>query len=235
MSCSENWRHPKRSPRSTKPLGLDKPALVQYFSYLGRLLHGDLGTSLISGSSVSMELLNRFPATMELAVAALIVALLIGLPLGIFAATNRGSMLDTVCTMVALVGLSVPTFFLGLMLIYYAAAVLQILPPGGRLDYGVSLDTITGFVTIDAVLQGNWEALKSALRHLILPSIALSTVPMAVIARITRSAMLEALGQDYMRTGRPRGPVNSSWLCVTRSRTHCCRSSRLSVFRSAGC
>lgn len=186
-------------------LGLDKPAHVQYVSYLGKLAHGDLGNSLISGSSVATELLSRFPATMELAVAALLIAFVVGLPLGIAAATARGSFIDTFCTLIALIGLSVPTFFLGLMLIYSAAAVFQILPPGGRLDYGITLDTITGFVTIDSILQGNWEAFKSAIRHLILPSIALSSVPMAVIARITRSAMLEALGQDYMRTGRAKG------------------------------
>ncbi|MDE3078230.1 MAG: ABC transporter permease, partial [Chloroflexota bacterium] len=186
-------------------LGLDRPLALQYFEYLGRLFHGDLGTSIVTNQPVAGEIARRFPATVELTIGAMVVALLIGLPAGIISATKPYSAFDGASMVLSLAGVSMPVFWLGLMLIYFVAVLLRWLPPGGRLDLGVQVQPITHLLVLDSIITANGAGLVSALRHLALPAMTLGTIPMAIVARMTRSAMLEVLGQDYVRTGRSKG------------------------------
>jgi len=186
-------------------LGLDEPIYKQYLIFLGNALHGDLGTSILRGEPVAEQLAHRFPATVELAVSAIIIALVIGIPAGILSAVRRGSVFDMGSMLVALTGVSMPIFWLGLMLIFLFAVVLHWLPTGGRMPAGMRVEPITNFMLIDTLLRGNIPAFAQAVRHLILPAIALATIPMAIIARMTRSAMLESLGNDYTRTAHAKG------------------------------
>ncbi len=177
----------------------------QYFTFLARVLQGDLGQSIFTRVDVSTELAARFPATFELAVGAMIVAILIGIPAGIFAAIRKNSLVDLGVMVGALVGVSMPIFWLGLLLIYIFAVNLHWLPPSGRLDVQLELQSITGLYVLDSLLQGRLDVTLNALKHLILPSIALGTIPTAVIARMMRGAMLEVMNQDYIRTARAKG------------------------------
>ncbi|HEX2905995.1 MAG TPA: ABC transporter permease [Phototrophicaceae bacterium] len=186
-------------------LGLNKPLPEQYAIWVGNLFRGDLGTSIRGNSPIANELAHRFPATIELALVAITLATVIGIPIGIISAVKRNSMIDTVSMFGALLGVSIPIFVLGLLLIYFFGVQMRVLPFIGRLDSGIELETRTGLYVIDAILTGNGEALRSALTHLLLPAITLFTVPLAIIARITRSAMLEVLNQDYIRTARSKG------------------------------
>ena len=186
-------------------LGLDRPIYVQYAEYMGRLLHGDLGRSIVSNDPVADELGNRFPATAELVVFAMFWGLLIGIPTGVISALKRNSFVDLASMVLALVGVSMPIFWLGLMAIYLFAVWLHLLPPSGQIDLTIPFQRSTNFYLIDAVLSGNWPAALSVLRHLLLPSLVLSTVTIPILARLTRSAMLEVLGQDYIRTARAKG------------------------------
>jgi peptide/nickel transport system permease protein len=186
-------------------LGLDEPLPTQYARFVGRLVQGDLGKSIHTNNPVAEEFATRFPATVELTVAAILLAIIVGVPAGMIAAIRRNSVIDVVATVGALVGVSMPIYWLGLMLIWFLAIQAKVLPPGGRLDSSVQLDVITNYFLIDSVLTANWEALVNSLKHLVLPAVALSTVPMAIIARMTRSATLEVLGQDYVRTARAKG------------------------------
>lgn len=203
-------------------LGLDKPLWVnieavretgeigaafdsQYFAYMGDLLRGDLGTSIFSRIPVSESLLRRFPATFELTVFAMIFALLIGIPTGVWAALNRGKLQDTAVMTFALTGVSFPVFWLAIVLIYIFAVTLGWLPPSGRLSNVTTLEPITGFYVVDSILRGNWNALADTFSHLILPAVALGTIPLAIVVRMTRSSMLEVLNQDYVRTARSKG------------------------------
>ncbi|MHC4781216.1 MAG: ABC transporter permease [Planctomycetota bacterium] len=182
--------------------GWDKPLIIQYGRFLSDVfLRFDLGESYHRREKVSDELKQRFPATMELALAAMILSVLVGIPAGMLAAVRRNSFIDYVSMTGALFGVSVPVFFLGLLMIM----TFQFLPGGGRLPITMDLDPITGFVPIDALLTGQLDVLTAFLKHLVLPSIALSTIPMAVIARMTRSSVLEVLGDDYIRTARAKG------------------------------
>lgn len=196
---------PESVARVNHALGLDRPLPLQYVEYVGRLLHGDLGTSIVTNQSVAGEIIARFPATIELTIGAMIVALLIGLPAGLISAIKPYSIFDGGSMMLSLAGVSMPVFWLGLMLIYFVAVVLRWLPPGGRIDLDVHIQHITGLFVLDSVITANWTGLASALKHLALPSIALGTIPMAIVARMTRSAMLEVLNQDYVRTARAKG------------------------------
>lgn len=184
--------------------GLDQPLSAQYVLFLGRLARGDLGTSLQTGEPVTREIAARFPATIELTVAAVLVATVLGVALGIAAALRPGSLLDVALMGGALVGVSVPVFCLGYVLI---VAVGDHLPYAGRIDETVraAFAPRTPFYLLEALVRGEWAALRSVLAHLALPALALSTVPLAVVARITRSAMLEVLSQDYVRTARAKG------------------------------
>ncbi|MHC4597973.1 MAG: ABC transporter permease [Planctomycetota bacterium] len=182
--------------------GWDRPILVQYGRFLSDVfLRFDFGESYHRREKVSDELIQRFPATVELSLAAMLLSVLIGIPAGILAAVKRNSIIDYASMTGALFGVSVPVFFLGLLMLM----AFQFLPGGGRLPITVDLDPVTGFVPIDAVLLGEFGVLKAYLRHLLLPAIALSTIPMAVIARMTRSSVLEVLGDDYIRTARAKG------------------------------
>lgn len=191
-------------------LGLNQPLPVQYFLFLGNLLRFNLGNSIISGTPIIQEITTRWPATFELAVAAMLIALILGIPAGVLAAVRKNSALDHLTMSGSLLGVSMPVFWLGLLLIYLFAVNLQWLPPGLRISHE-AFQPITGFYVLDALLQGNWNVFKDVLAHLILPALTLSTIPLAIIARITRSAMLEVLSQDYIRTARAKG-VLERWV-----------------------
>ncbi len=185
--------------------GLNDHPVIQYQRYLQRTVTGDLGRSILTKREVAGELRSVFPATVELALAAMIIAIVVGIPLGVLAAARHNSLVDLGSMVVALVGVSMPVFWLGLMLVYALAFKLGWFPTNGRLGSGVQLDRVTGFYLLDSLISGNTVALESALHHLALPAFALSTIPSAIIARITRSAMLDVLGQDYIRTAKAKG------------------------------
>jgi peptide/nickel transport system permease protein len=196
---------PQRVAEVRAQLGLDKPLYQQYLIYAGRVLRGDLGASILRGDPVLVDLLRRFPATVELGLSAICIAICIGIPMGIVSAVWRNSPFDGASRLVALTGVSMPIFWLGLMLAWFFGVVLGWLPTGFRLGTDVTLRSITNFTILDSLLTENWAALRSALRHLVLPALALSTIPMAVIARMTRASLLEVLSQDYIRTAEAKG------------------------------
>lgn len=185
--------------------GFDKPILVQYGVYLNSLFHGDFGTSIITKKPVFEEFMTLFPATIELSVCAIFLAVFIGLPVGMLAAVRRGTPFDHTVMMGALAGYSMPIFWWGLLLIIFFSGILGWTPVSGRISLMYFFETDTGFMLIDSLRSGQEGAFRSALSHLILPSIVLGTIPLAVIARQTRSAMLEVLGEDYIRTARAKG------------------------------
>jgi dipeptide transport system permease protein len=186
-------------------LGLDQPLWRQYADYVGGLLHGDLGRSLVSHEPVSHEFLALFPATAELALSALLLAVVLGMALGIAAALRRGSLLDQGVMGVATVGYSMPVFWWGLILIMLFSVGLGWTPVSGRIAVEYDVQRVTGFMLIDAALHDEAGAWRSALRHLLLPALVLGTSTTAVIARMTRSSLLEVLREDYMRSARARG------------------------------
>lgn len=210
-------------------LGLDKPLPEQYVIWLGRLLQGDLGNTVRGNIPIANELRNRFPATVELALVAITLSTAIGVPLGILSAVRRNSVIDTATMFGALLGVSIPIFVLGLMLIYLFGVQFRLLPFVGRIDATMQVETRTGLLVVDSFLSGNWAALSSALRHLILPALTLFTVPLAIIARITRSAMLEVLNQDYIRTARAKGLAERPVIF-----THALRNALLPVITIVG-
>lgn len=186
-------------------LGLDDPLPVQYARFLIRLAQGDLGRSVMTRSPVATELRLFFPATIELALAAMIIAVLVGVPLGALAGYRHNTFIDLGTMLGSLVGVSMPIFWLALMLLWVFGLKLGWFPTTGRLDPDVELKTITNLYVLDSLLTGNGQALADSLHHLALPALALSTIPTAFIARITRSAMLDVLGEDYIRTARAKG------------------------------
>ena len=191
--------------RLVQQLGLDRPLMLQYASYVGQTLTGNLGTSIVSREPVSVEFAALFPATVELALCALALALVVGLALGSLAALKRGSLVDQGVMGLATVGYSMPIFWWGLMLIMLFSVDLGWTPVSGRIAIEYDIATRSGFMLIDSLLSGEDGAFTSALRHLVLPTLVLGTVPMAVIARMTRSSLLEVLREDYMRTARAKG------------------------------
>ena len=186
-------------------LGLDRPIWQQYVLYIGKALRGDLGVSIIRGDPVASDLLRRFPATVELATASMVVAIALGIPIGVASAVWRNSLLDSLARLGALTGVSMPIFWLGLVLAWFFGVQLRILPTGFRLSSGTAFVPWTNFVILDALLQGDGPALADAVRHLILPALALATIPLAVIARMTRASMLEVLSREYIRTAEAKG------------------------------
>ncbi len=188
-----------------KEYGLDRPVIVQYGIYIGKVLQGDLGKSIITQTSVLSEFTALFPATIELAICAILFALLIGIPAGILAAVKRNSVLDHGVMGISLTGYSMPIFWWGLLLILLVSVQLDLTPVSGRIAVQYFIEPTTGFLLIDTLLSDEKGAFMSALSHLILPMIVLGTNPLAVIARMTRSAMLEVLGEDYIRTARAKG------------------------------
>jgi len=203
--AGERGIDPERHAQLRAAYGFDKPVIVQYGIYIGRVLHGDLGKSLVTQESVANEFLALFPATVELAVCAIAFALLLGLPAGILAAVRRNSIFDHGVMATSLTGYSMPIFWWGLLLILFFSVQLGWTPVSGRIAVQYFVEPETGFLLIDALRAGDTGAFWSALHHLVLPAIVLGTVPLAVIARMTRSAMLEVLGEDYIRTARAKG------------------------------
>ncbi|QPC43310.1 ABC transporter permease subunit [Kaustia mangrovi] len=185
--------------------GFDRPIWDQYLTYLWDLLHGDLGTSIITRKPVFQEFFTLFPATLELSVCAILFAIALGVPAGVIAAVRRRTTFDHAVMTTALVGYSMPIFWWGLLLIILFSGILGWTPVSGRISLLYYFPTPTGFMLIDSLLSGQDGAFASAVSHLVLPSIVLGTIPLAVIARQTRSAMLEVLGEDYVRTARAKG------------------------------
>jgi len=185
--------------------GLDEPWPTQYAIFVGHILQGDLGRSIRSNNPVTSELAQRFPATAELTVVAMLFAVLVGLPAGIVSAWRRGSAFDHGSVILALAGVSMPIFWLGLMLAWLFGVQLKLLPFSARLDTGARFTPITNFLLLDALIRGDWTILGQTVRHLLLPALALSTVPMAIVMRMTRGAMIEVMHQDYVRTARAKG------------------------------
>lgn len=197
---------PENVERVRVALGLDRPLPEQYVDYVGGLLRLDLGRSFITNRDVVDDFLQRFPATFELTSAAMIFALSLGIPLGMLTAKRRGSWLDQVGSVVSLIGISIPIFFLGLMLKYLFAIEWPILPDSGRIDLvSYSFPRITNMMTVDALLAGDPGGFVDALRHLILPGVALGTIPLAIIMRITRASVVDVLNEDYVRTANAKG------------------------------
>ena len=186
-------------------LGLKKPLYVQYGMFLKRVIRLDLGETIWTRERVSAEIMQRFPATIELAIAAMILSSLIGVALGIVSATKQYSWFDYASMLGSLLGVSMPVFWLGLMLMLLFSLTLGWFPMSGRMGTDVELTVITNFYILDSVLTRNWDALKDVLLHLALPAMALSTIPLAIVARMTRSSMLEVLRQDYIKTARAKG------------------------------
>jgi len=210
--------------------GLDKPIAIQFGVYVNEIAHGDFGRSFRYSKPVTELLMERLPITVELSFAALLISIIVGIPLGVISAVRHNSWVDVITMLWANIGVSMPVFWLGLMLAYFFALTLKgtpfQLPPSGRLTAGITttpffevwgmhlikdtfLFTISDFFSrmniLNAILTGNWTLFKDAFIHLILPAVALGTIPMALIARMTRSSMLEVLGQDYIRTARAKG------------------------------
>ncbi|MFB8831297.1 ABC transporter permease subunit [Azotobacter sp. CWF10] len=205
VMMGERRLDPQMHAEAMHRLGLDRPLHEQYLSYLGQLAQGDLGQSLRTRESVWSEFASLFPATVELALAALLLAGVLGLLAGTLAALKRGSILDHGTMGLALTGYSMPIFWWALILIMFFSVELGWTPVSGRLDLLYDVEPVTGFMLIDTLLSEEEGAFLDALRHLILPAIVLGTIPLAVIARMTRSAMLEVLREDYIRAARARG------------------------------
>ncbi len=197
---------PESLERVRAALGLDRPLYEQYFEYVSGLVRLDLGSSFITNRDVVDDFLQRFPATIELTVAAMVFALGLGIPLGLLAAKRRGTIIDNLGTVVSLIGISIPIFFLGLMLKFIFAIQWPILPDSGRIDLiDYFIPRVTNFMTIDTILAGEWGGFVDALRHLVLPGVALGTIPLAIIMRITRASVVDVLNEDYVRTANAKG------------------------------
>jgi ABC-type dipeptide/oligopeptide/nickel transport system permease component len=186
-------------------MGLNKPLYEQYFIFVKRAVTGDFGNSMKTKQPVLEEFKERFPATVELATVAMILAVILGIAAGIISAIKRYSLFDYSAMFVALAGVSMPVFWLGLVMIYFFSVKLGWLPVSGRLGYEFYVDDVTGFYLIDTLLANDYEAFWDALKHLIMPAIALGTIPMAIIARMTRASMIEVMKEDYIRTARAKG------------------------------
>jgi dipeptide transport system permease protein len=205
LLAGERGMSPERYAELRAAYGYDRPIIVQYLDYLWGIVRGDLGTSIVTRRPVLDEFLTLFPATLELSFCAILFAVALGIPAGVLAAVKRGSIADQAIMTTALVGFSMPIFWWGLLLIILFSGVLQWTPVSGRISLIYFFPSVTGFMLIDSLISGQDGAFTSAVRHLILPSIVLGTIPLAVIARQTRSAMLEVLNEDYVRTARAKG------------------------------
>ncbi|GHA20639.1 peptide ABC transporter permease [Devosia pacifica] len=205
LIAGERGVTPERYQDLMQQFGYDRPIWVQYFDYLAGIFQGDFGTSISTKRPVIQDFLTLFPATIELSLCAITFAVALGVPMGIIAAVKRGTWFDQTLMGTALVGYSMPIFWLGLLLIILFSGILGWTPVSGRISLMYYFPAVTGFMTIDSLLSGQEGAFTSALSHLILPTITLGTIPLAVVARQTRSAMLEVLGEDYVRTARAKG------------------------------
>lgn len=205
VRVGERGISPERLAYFRHELGLDQPLWKQFLDYQGQLLRGDLGRSVVTQESVWAEFKTFFPATLELGVCALLFAVVLGLPLGVMAAARRGSALDYGLIGLSVTGASMPIFWWGLMAVLVFSVALGWTPVSGRIDDLFYIEPWSGFLLIDSWFSDEPGAFRSAVRHLILPAIVLGTIPLATIARMTRSAMLEVLGEDYVRTARAKG------------------------------
>jgi peptide/nickel transport system permease protein len=196
----------------TAKMGLDKPILVQYGLFLKDAVRGDLGDSIVTGRPVTTELLVRLPATFELTAFAMLIAVLVGVPVGVISAVKQYSLLDKVTSVLALAGISMPIFWLAMILVVIFGVNLGLFPFPGRLGPNTAITSITGLVLVDSLLTLNFAGFWDGLLHLIMPALALGTIPMAVVMRMTRSSMLEVMGEDYVRTARAKGVV--PWLVI---------------------
>ena len=205
IMAGERGITPERHAMLSAELGLDQPIWKQYISYVTGIMQGDLGNSLVTKKPVLDEFFELFPATVELAMLAALFAIIVGLPAGIIAAVKRGSLFDHSVMGISLTGYSMPIFWWALLLMLVFSVNLGWTPVSGRIDVSLWIEHVTGFMLIDTLLSDEVGAFQSALHHLILPAIVLGTIPLAVIARMTRSSMLEVLGEDYIRTARAKG------------------------------
>jgi len=191
--------------RTRHEWGLDQPLIVQYWSFITHAVTGDFGKSLKFNESVTKLIAERLPATLELAFAALCVAIMIAIPLGVYSAIRHNSLLDHAGMSVALIGVSLPNFWLGIMLIYFLGGQLNLLPVAGRIEYGIDIRSITGLYLVDSLLTANYEGFWSALQHLLMPAVTLGSALAAIVTRISRSSVLEVMRQDYVTTARAKG------------------------------
>jgi peptide/nickel transport system permease protein len=191
--------------RTRRELGLDKPLMVQYWDFLTRAVQGDFGRSLKFNEPVMKLVVERLPATLELAFISLIVAIIIAVPLGVYSAIKHNSLFDHAGMSVALIGVSLPNFWLGIMLIYFLGGQLNLLPVAGRIEYGIEVKPITNLYLIDTLIAGNLTAFWSALQHLLMPAFTLGTSLAAIVTRISRSSVLEVMRQDFITTARAKG------------------------------
>lgn len=205
LMAGERGLTPERHAELMHQFGFDRPLWQQFLDYVGGILQGDLGDSLVTKNPVLQEFFTLFPATLELSLAAIVFATILGVTAGVIAAVRRGSWFDQAVMGTALVGYSMPIFWWGLLLIILFSGILGWTPVSGRMSLMFFFPQVTGFMLIDSLLSGQEGAFVSALSHLILPTIVLGTIPLAVVARQTRSAMLEVLGEDYVRTARAKG------------------------------
>lgn len=191
--------------RIREEMGFNRPIYVQYVEWMGHVLRGDLGKSIINHTPVMTELRQRLSATIEMVIVGLAIGVVVGISIGILSAIKRNSWLDVVATLGALIGVSMPIYWLALILVYALAVNRQIFPPSARLDVDLTVARHTGFMLIDTLMMGNIRIFLNAVWHLILPSCVLSTVVMPILARLTRASMLEVLRQDYVRTAEAKG------------------------------
>lgn len=196
---------PERYAELQAQFGFDQPLYMQFVQYVGQVLTGDLGVSIVSRTPVLTEFMSLFPATLELSLVAIVLAMLVGIPLGVLAAVKRNTVLDYSVMGASLVGYSMPIFWWALLLILFFSINLGWTPVAGRLGFLYDVEAVTGFMLIDTLLARDYEAFASAVHHLVLPSLVLATIPLAVIARMTRSAMLEVLRENYIVAARARG------------------------------
>jgi peptide/nickel transport system permease protein len=196
---------PAEVARVRREWGLDQPLLVQYWQFISRAVVGDFGSSLKFGEPVLKLVFERLPATVELALVSLSVAIVISIPIGIYSAIKRDSLFDHAGTGVALVGVSLPNFWLGIMLIYFLGGQWNLLPVAGRIEYGIELKSMTRLYLVDSLLTGNFAAFWSVVQHLLMPALTLGTALAAIVTRITRSSVLEVMRQDYVLTARAKG------------------------------
>ena len=196
---------PERIAELNRILGLDQPIIVQYGRFLGRMFGADFGASTITGEPVLAEIGRALPATVELSVAALLIAVLLGIPLGYLAASRRGRPFDVTTVIGTLVGVAVPVFFLGYLFKALFAVQLGWFPPSGRQTVGIDATDVTGFAVLDGLLTREFDASWDAILHLVLPAVTLATIPLAVIVRITRASVLDVLGSDFVRTANAKG------------------------------
>ena len=191
--------------QTRRELGLDQPLLVQYWDFLSRAVRGDFGRSLKFNEPVMKLVFERLPATIELAFISLVVAIIIAVPLGVYSAIKHNSLFDHAGMSVALIGVSLPNFWLGIMLIYFLGGQLNLLPVAGRIEYGIEVKPITRLYLIDSLITGNFTAFWSALQHLLMPAFTLGTSLAAIVTRISRSSVLEVMRQDFITTARAKG------------------------------